>query len=150
MVSTMKFVGATVDALLRHAQAPAPGTDVDVAAAEFLASLEPIGEAFDVPWKFGESLDVLCEWLPDDLRDRLSSPGGCPPENHLEACVVALALEAGVALQPLSKAEMRRLQHTAMHATRCDAWGRQSPYPWDTVATADIERFDFFALSSPS
>jgi len=146
----MKFVGASVEELLKHAQAPLCSSDVGTAAEAFLASLEPIGEAFDVPWKFDDSLDVLCEWLPDELRDRLSKPGGCPPENHLEACIVALALEAGVALQPLSKSEMRRLQHTALHATKCSAWGRQSSYPWDTVAVADIDAYDFFALSSPS
>ncbi len=148
MVSTMMFVGATVEELLKHTSAPDAGQDVAAAAATFLATLEPIGDSFDIPWKFSDSLDVLCEWLPDELRDRLLSPGGCPPENHLEACIVALALEAGVFLQPLSKTEMRRLQHTARHATSCAAWGRQSPYPWDTVATADIDSFDFFALSS--
>lgn len=150
MVSTMKFVGATVEELLKHTHAPDADGDVAAAAAAFLATLEPIGDSFDVPWKFGDSLDVLCEWLPEELRDRLLSPGGSPPENHLEACIVALALEAGVSLQPLSKTEMRRLQHTALHATNCAAWGRQSPYPWDTVATADIDSFDFFALSSPT
>jgi len=150
MVSTMRFVGATVDELLKHTQAPHAGGDVADAAAAFLASLEPIGESFDVPWKFSDSLDVLCEWLPEDLSYRLAQPGGYPSQNHLEACIVALALEAGVALQPLSKTEMRRLQHTARHATNCSAWGRQSPYPWDTVAVADIDSFDFFALSSPS
>lgn len=150
MVSTMKFVGATVEDLLKHTNAPHADGDVAAAAASFLATLEPIGESFDVPWKFNDSLDVLCEWLPDDLHDRLTKPGGGRPENHLEACIVALALEAGVALQPLSKSEMRRLQHTARHATECAAWGRSSPYPWDTVAVADIESFDFFALSSPS
>ena len=150
MVSTMKFVGATVEDLLKHTHAPHADGDVAVAAAAFLSTLEPIGESFDVPWKFSDSLDVLCQWLPEELSDRLMRPGGCPPENHLEACIVALALEAGVALQPLSKTEMRRLQHTARHATNCAAWGRQSPYPWDTVATADIDSFDFFALSSPT
>lgn len=150
MVSTMKFVGATVDELLKRSIDTRSQEDVEAAAAEFLDALQPIGESFDVPWKFSDSLDVLRMWLPDDLRDRLTRPGSSVPENHLEACVVALALEAGVTLQPLSKSEMTRLQHTAKYATKCAAWGRQSSYPWDTVATADIEGFDFFALSAPS
>lgn len=150
MVSTMKFVGATVDELLKHTQVPRTNGDVAGAAERFLASFEPIGDSFDVPWKFNDSLDVLREWLPEELRDRLTKPGGCRPENHLEACIVALALEGGVALQPLSKSEMRRLQHTAQHATKCSAWGRQSSYPWDTVAEADIDDYDFFALTTPT
>ena len=150
MVSTMKFVGATVDELLKHSNSTRPNGDVADAAAEFLAALQPIGESFDVPWKFSDSLEVLCNWLPDELRDRLTRPGCSTPENHLEASIVALALEAGVALQPLSKSEMRRLQHTATHATKCSAWGRQSSYPWDTVAAADIDPYDFFALSAPT
>jgi hypothetical protein len=150
MVSTMKFVGATVDELLKHANGAPSDKDIATTAAEFLASLVPIGEPFDVPWKFSDSLEVLCNWLPDDLRERLAKPGGTPPENHVEACIIALALEAGVTLQPLSKTEMLRLQHTARHATECAAWGRQSSYPWDTVAVADIESYDFFALSSPT
>lgn len=150
MVSTMKFVGATVDELLKYANAPCIDGDVAAAAARFLASLEPIGASFDVPWKFSDSLDVLHEWLPADLRDRLMRPGGHRPENHLEACLVALALEAGVALEPLSKTEMLRLQQTAEHATNCAAWGRQSSYPWDTVAIANIDSYDFFALATPS
>lgn len=150
MVSTMKFVGATVDELLKHSAGSRSNGDVADAAADFLAALQPIGESFDVPWKFSDSLEVLCNWLPDDLRERLTRPGCSTPENHLEASIVALALEAGVTLQPLSKSEMLRLQHTATYATKCSAWGRQSPYPWDTVATADIESYDFFALSAPT
>lgn len=150
MVSTMKFVGATVDELLKHSNGTRSNGDVAHAAADFLAALQPIGDSFDVPWKFSDSLEVLCNWLPDDLRDRLTRPGCSTPENHLEASIVALALEAGVALQPLSKSEMLRLQHTATYATKCAAWGRQSSYPWDTVATADIDPYDFFALSAPT
>ena len=150
MVLTMKFVGATVDELLKHTRGPRSDRDIATAASEFLASLEPIGEPFDVPWKFSDSLEVLCNWLPDDLSDRLMKPGGTAPENHVEACIVALALEAGVTLQPLTKTEMLRLQHTAKYATKCAAWGRQSSYPWDTVAVADIGSYDFFALSSPT
>lgn len=150
MVSTMKFVGATVDELLKHTHGPPSDADIATAAAEFLASLEPIGEPFDVPWKFSDSLEILRNWLPHELSDRLTKPGESPPENHVEACIVALALEAGVSLQPLSKSEMLRLQHTARYATKCSAWGRQSSYPWDTVAFADIESYDFFALSCPT
>ena len=150
MVSTMKFVGASVDELLKHTRSVQSHKDVVTAASEFLASLVPIGEPFDIPWKFNDSLEVLSAWLPEDLSDRLTKPGGGAPANHIEACIVALALEAGVTLQPLSKTEMLRLQHTAKHATKCAAWGRQSSYPWDSVAVADIDSYDFFALSSPS
>lgn len=150
MVSTMKFVGATVDELLKHSTDTRAQCDVGAAADRFLAALQPIGESFDVPWKFNDSLEILRAWLPDDLRDRLTRPGCSAPENHLEACIVALALEAGIALQPLSRSEMLRLQHTATYATKSAAWGRQSSYPWDTVATADLNGFDFFALSAPT
>ncbi|MFT7476047.1 MAG: hypothetical protein ACI81L_002995 [Verrucomicrobiales bacterium] len=146
----MRFVGATVDELLKHGESVAAEDDVSAAADDFLASLQPIGDSFHMPWKFNESLEVLEDWLPPDLRDRLTRPGGSKPENHLEACVVALALEAGVRLQPLTKGDMQRLQHIAQHATRRSAWGRQSSYPWDTVATADIESYDFFALFAPT
>ena len=150
MVATMRFVGATVDELLKHGDSVSPHADIGDAAEDFLASLEPIGESFEMPWKFAESLDVLSNWLPPELNERLAKPGGCRPENHLEASIVALALEAGVRLQPLTKQDMIRLQHVAQHATENDAWGRQSPYPWDTVASADIEDFDFFALFAPT
>jgi hypothetical protein len=150
MVSTMRFVGATVDELLKHGDNVAAECDITRAADAFLASLEPIGDSFDLPWKFSESLDILQCWLPDDLRERLTKPGGCPPENHLEASIVALALEAGVRLQPLTKNDMQRLQHVAKHATDNAAWGRQSPYPWDTVASASIDDYDFFALFAPT
>ena len=150
MVATMKFVGATVDELLKHEDVVSSNADVNTAADAFLASLEPIGDSFQMPWKFSESLHVLRDWLPSELNERLAKPGGCLPENHLEASVVALALEAGVQLQPLTKNDMVRLQHVAKHATDNAAWGRQSPYPWDTVADANIEDFDFFALFAPA
>ena len=150
MVSTMRFVGTTVDALLTHQEMASTDDDVALAAKKLLALLEPIGDSFDMPWKFAESLDVLGSWLPSDLRERLNKPGGCRPENHLEASIVALALEAGVRLQPLTKSDMHRLQHIAKHATQNSAWGRQSSYPWDTVAMAHIDEFDFFALSAPT
>lgn len=146
MVSTMKFVGATVGELLKHGESLRADDDVVSAAEDLLQSLHPIGDAFDLPWKFSDSLEVLESYLPDDLRERLEKPGGFVPENHLEACVISLALEAGIRLQPLSKADMVRLQHIAQHATSCEAWGRQSPYPWDTVAVAELDDFDFFAL----
>lgn len=146
MVSTMKFVGATVDELLKHGEGLRADSDVVAAAEALLESLHPIGDAFDMPWKFSDSLEILESYLPDDLRERLAKPGGSTPENHLEACVIALALEAGIRLEPLSKADMVRLQHIAQHATERDAWGRQSPYPWDTVAVAELDEFDFFAL----
>jgi len=146
MVSGMKFVGATVDELLKHGE-NVPAHDGVVEAAEaLLQSLHPIGDEFEMPWKFGDSLDVLESWLPEDLLDRLSKPGGSKPANHLEACVVSLALEAGIRLEPLTRGQMVRLQHIAHHATEQDAWGRQSSYPWDTVATADLADFEFFAL----
>ncbi len=146
MVSTMKFVGATVDELLKHGESLQADSDVVAAAEAFLESLHPIGDAFDMPWKFNDSLEVLENYLPDDLRERLAKPGSCKPENHLEASVVSLALEAGIRLAPLTKADMVRLQHIAQHATECEAWGRQSPYPWDTVVNAELDGFDFFAL----
>lgn len=149
MVEHMRFVGATVDALRRHGGTPnVHSGDIAVAAEAFLASLEPIGEDFEVPWKFTESLEVLAGFLPQDLINRLERPGGSPPENHLEACFIALALEGGVRLEPLTKCEMQRLQHVTDHMTRNESWGRQSSYPWDTVAAADLDKYDFFALSS--
>lgn len=150
MVATMRFVGATVDELLKHGDMVSADDDVCRAADDFLSSLAPIGDSFEMPWKFSESLDVLRDWLPGELQERLAKPGGCRPENHLEASIVSLALEAGVRLQPLSRQDMIRLQHVAQYATESDAWGRQSPYPWDTVASADIEDFDFFALFAPT
>jgi len=146
MVSDMLFVGATVDELLKHGENVPTYDNVVEAGESLLQALHPIGDGFDMPWKFSDSLDVLEGWMPDDLHDRLSKPGGSAPENHLEACVVALALEAGVRLQPLSRADMVRLQHIAQHANDNEAWGRQSSYPWDTVATADLADFEFFAL----
>ena len=118
------------------------------AAEALLDSLEPIGDDFELAWKFNESLEVLANFLPEDLRKRLEYPGGTKPVNHLEACCVALALEAGVCLEPLTKSEMQRLQHVTEHMTKSSGWGRQSPYPWDTVAAANIEQYDFFALSA--
>ncbi len=147
MVNTMQFVGGTVEDLLQHGGNLSIDDDVVGAAEALLTALQPIGESFDVPWKFSESLDVLETYLPEALRQRLADPGNTCAENHLEACVVALALEAGVRLQPLTKADMVRLQHVAQHATDQEAWGRQSSYPWDTVATADLEGLSFFALS---
>ena len=146
MVLAMKFVGATVDELLKHGENAQADNDVVDAAEAFLQSLHPIGDAFDMPWKFTDSLDVLHDFLPEELHDRLSKPGSSAPQNHLEACVVALALEAGVRLEPLTKSDMVRLQHVAQHATERAAWGRQSPYPWDTVASASLNEFEFFAL----
>lgn len=148
MVATMRFVGATVEDLRRLSGTPGVGNDVVAAAEEFLSSLEPIGDDFELPWKFAESLEVLAGLLPDNLLSRLEQPGASPPTNHLEACFIALALEGGVRLEPLTKCEMQRLQHVTEHTTRSEAWGRQSPYPWDTVAAADLDKYDFFALSS--
>ena len=148
MVDNMRFVGGTVDDLRRHGGPANVGNDISDAAEAFLASLEPIGDDFELPWKFSESLEVLASFLPEDLINRLERPGGSLPTNHLEACFVALALEGGVRLEPLTKAEMQRLQHVTDHMTRNEAWGRQSPYPWDTVAAANLEKYDFFALSS--
>ncbi len=144
----MRFVGATVDDLRQHGEMSSAGTSISDAAEQFLASLEPIGDDFAMPWKFTESLEVLSDFLPLELRNRLERPGGSPPANHLEACLIALALEGGIRLEPLTKNEMLRLQHVTEHMTKSDAWGRQSPYPWDTVAAADLDKYDFFALSA--
>ncbi len=148
MVALMRFVGATVDDLRKHGQSPGESGNIAEAAETFLASLEPIGDDFELPWKFAESLEVFADFLPQDLCERLEHPGGTKPVNHLEACFVALALEGGICLEPLTKAEMQRLQHVTEQMTESNAWGRQSPYPWDTVAAADIDKYDFFALSS--
>lgn len=144
----MRFVAATVDDLRKLGSTPSERNDIASAAEAFLASLEPIGDDFELPWKFAESLEVLADFVPRDLVDRLERPGASLPTNHLEACFIALALEGGVRLEPLTKAEMRRLQHATEHMSRNEAWGRQSAYPWDTVAAADLEGYDFFALSA--
>ena len=146
MVHSMQFVGTTVDALLAHTRVLTPGGCVVGAAHRLLDAMEPIGQPFDVPWSFTESLEVFGDQLPAHLRVALEEPGSSPTENHLEACAVSLALEAGVTLQPLRPADMRRLQHTAAHALQSAAWGRRSSYPWDTVADADLRSFEFFAL----
>lgn len=143
----MQFVGGSVDSLLQHGGQPKPDDDLSGAAEALLSLLHPIGESFDMPWKFADSIDVLGQLLPSDLAERLSDPGRRTPQNHLEACVRALALEVGVCLEPLTKNEMLRLQHIAQHATDQDLWGRQSPYPWDTVADADLADLNFFAFS---
>ena len=150
MVIAMRFVGANVADLLSHDHFANSGPDVVSDAEHFLRAFEQIGDPFDLPWKFTESLEILRSWLPRDLERRLFEPGQTTPENHLEASIVALALEAGVRLQPLTRSEMRRLQHVVQHASTNDAWGRQSSYPWDTVASAQLDNFDFFALSAPS
>jgi len=147
MAATMQFVGGSVNALLQHGGDLRPADDILHAAEEMLALLQPIGASFDMPWKFTESLDVLGKYLPDGLAERLQDPGRSRAENHFEACLRSLALEAGVCLEPLTKSEMMRLQHVARHATDRDMWGRQSPYPWDTVADADLLGLNFFAFS---
>lgn len=146
MVANMRFVGASVDELRKHGEGPCNG-DVVAAAEALLATLNPIGDDFELAWKFSESLQVLAEFMPSDLLSRLEAPGSRRPENHLEASLVALALEAGIRLEPLTKHEMKRIQHLTDHLTQTEKWGRQSPYPWDTVADADLDEFDFFALT---
>ena len=146
MVPTM-FVAATVETLLHH-RSVSKDASVVGAARELISALDPIGEPFDVPWKLFQSLDVLDEFVPDDLTDRLLNPGAKPPRNHLEASVVALAQEAGVRLEPLTKLDMQYLQHGTRKLTETDGWGRQSPYPWDTLAAIDLEPWRFFALAS--
>lgn len=148
MVETMRFVGSTVDDLRKSGDMPCDGQDLENTVEAFLASLEPIGDDFELPWKFAESLGLFADFLPGDLINRLEHPGGSPPANHLEACFIALALEGGVRLEPLTQTEMARLQHVTSHMMESKGWGRQSPYPWDTIAAADLEKFDFFALSS--
>lgn len=147
MVANMRFVGASVDELRKHGEGPCNG-DVVAAAEALLQTFNPIGDDFEMPWKFTESLEVLAEFMPPELRARLESPGSRRPENHLEASLVALALEAGIRLEPLTKPEMKRIQHLTDHLTKNAKWGRQSSYPWDTVAIADIDQFDFFALTA--
>jgi len=146
MVHSMEFVGTTVDELLTHTRVLTPGGCVVGAAHRLLEAMEPIGQPFDMPWLFTESFDVFADQLPAHLRCALEEPGSTPTENHLEACAVSLALEAGVTLQPLRPTDMRRLQHTAAHALQSAEWGRRSPHPWDSVAAADLHRFEFFAL----
>ena len=147
MVIDMMFVGATVEELL--SVVTTTGESVDDAAKRLLGQLDPIGEPFDIPWKFGDALDVFGQDLPTELRRRLATPGDEAPANHLEACAVALALEAGVMLQPLSPNDIRRLQHCVVHTIEQGSWGRQSPHPWDSFADAVIDDYDFFALSIP-
>lgn len=150
MIATMGFFGATVDTLLEHGHVTATGHGVDTAAEDFLAALTPIGEPFAVPWKLFESLQVLSAWVPEPLAERLSNPGITPPTNHLEASVLSLAREADSCLEPLTKNEMHRIQHGVRKATDANDWGRHSPYPWDTVAQADIATWGFFALRTPA
>ncbi|MGI9606161.1 MAG: hypothetical protein ACR2P0_08485 [Acidimicrobiales bacterium] len=142
----MKFVGSTVDQLLELTEC---NGDIRRSAERLVDALDPIGEPFDVPWTYQESLEVFADKLPRELRARLENPGSRPAENHLEACAVALALEAGVRLQPLSKSDMQRLQHTVVHATNSPEWGRRSSYPWDRLANACLEQHDFFGVTVP-
>lgn len=146
MASATRFVGATVETLLDYTSAPTEGTDIVTAAEDFLAALTPIGDPFEIPWKLEESLDVLQQWLPDDLVERLLNPGTTPPVNHVEASVLALAREAGVQLEPLTKADMDRLRYGARRATEANTWGRQSSHPWDTVIEAELDSSWFFAF----
>ena len=104
----MRFVGASVDALLEFDDANSFGTDVASAASVLLATLNPLGDPFEVPWKLKESLSVLDPWVPADLEMRLLNPGMSVPSNHLEATVLSLAREGGVCLEPLSAADIGR------------------------------------------
>ena len=149
MVSTMRFVGAPVDALLEFDDAKSLGTDVATAASELLAALNPVGDPFELPWKPKESLSVLDPWVPADLEMRLLNPGMSVPSNHLEATVLSLAREGGVCLEPLSAADIRRMQHGAQQAIQAGVWGRQSPHPWDTLAEAEVDPSWFYAFAAP-
>lgn len=150
MVSTMRFVGATVDTLLAHTSVHTGGSEIGKAATEFLAALTPIGDPFEVPWKLGESLEVLDPWVPETLVSRLLHPGTTPPVNHLEASALSLAREAGMCLEPFTPADMHRLQHGVRRAIQSQTWGRQSPHPWDTIAEAGIDSSWFVALLVPA
>lgn len=150
MTTTMGFFGATVDTLLEHRHVTACGTEIDTAAEDFLAALTPIGDPFAVPWKLFESLQILSAWVPEPLAKRLSSPGLTAPVNHLEASMLSLVREVDSCLEPLTKADMHRIQHGVQCAIDADDWGRHSPYPWDTVAQADIDSWGFFALHVPA
>lgn len=147
MVIDMMFVGATVEELL--AVVSPTGDSVDDTARRLLEQLEPIGEPFEVPWQFADALEVFGDQLPSELHRRLATPGEDAPANHLEACTVALALEAGVTLQPLTPSDIRRIQHCVSHTIDRGGFGRQSPHPWDSIAEAVIDAYDFFALSIP-
>ena len=149
MVSTMRFVGASVDALLEFDDANSFGTDVASAASVLLATLNPLGDPFEVPWKLKESLSVLDPWVPADLEMRLLNPGMSVPSNHLEATVLSLAREGGVCLEPLTAADIRRMQHGAQQAIEAGVWGRQSPHPWDTLAEAEVDPSWFYAFAAP-
>lgn len=150
MVATTQFVGASVGTLLEHDRPCPTAADIDGAARDLLASLSPIGDPFEMPWKFTDGLALFMEWLPEDLSERLLRPDSVRVKNHLEASIVALALEAGVCLQPLTRNDMVRLQHVTERITAQEAWGRQSPYPWDTFAEASLDDCAFFALASPT
>ena len=149
MVSTMRFVGAPVDALLEFDDAKSLGTDIATAASELLAALNPVGDPFELPWKLKESLSVLDPWVPADLEMRLLNPGMSVPSNHLEATVLSLAREGGVCLEPLSAADIGRMQHGAQQAIQAGVWGRQSPHPWDTLAEAEVDPSWFYAFAAP-
>ncbi len=150
MLATTQFVGASVGTLLAHDRPCPSATDIDEAARDLLGSLCPIGDPFEVPWKFTDGISLFVQWLPEDLCERLLHPNVVKVENHLEASIVALALEARVCLQPLSRNDVLRLQHVTERVTAHDAWGRQSPYPWDTFAEASLDDCAFFALASPT
>jgi len=150
MIPSTGFVGATIDMLLDYESTTTSGSDIALAAEEFLAALSPIGDPFEMPWKLVESLYVLQPCMPEPLSSRLMNPGSTPAANHLEASVRALALEAGACLEPLTKQEMLRIQHGARRATEDERWGRQSPHPWDTVAEAELDECRFFALCVPA
>ena len=108
-----------------------------------------IRDRFEVPWKLKESLSVLDPWVPADLEMRLLNPGMSVPSNHLEATVLSLAREGGVCLEPLTAADVRRMQHGAQQAIEAGVWGRQSPHPWDTLAEADVDPSWFYAFAAP-
>ena len=80
---------------------------------------------------------------------RLLNPGMSVPSNHLEATVLSLAREGGVCLEPLTAADVRRMQHGAQQAIEAGVWGRQSPHPWDTLAEADVDPSWFYAFAAP-
>jgi len=150
MVSTMGFVGADVDTLLKYRDVLTTGSDIAQAAQEFLAELTPIGDPFEAPWKLVESLGLLDSWVPEPLTHRLLNPGGSVPENHLEAIIVSLAREAGVYVEPLTRQDMARLQHGVRQLDETGGWGRQSSHPWDTLTDDALDEWRFYALCVPA
>ncbi len=136
-----RFVGARAADLVAHAR------EHDSSPAELFTVLETIGSPFDVPWGLTDALPLLADVLPGALYERLDQPSRAFPENHVEACAVAMAREGGVVLAPFDRAGMRRLQHSIGWMIESERWERRSLHPWDAVSSAELGDLDFFALA---